>query len=153
MDETPQDEERRDDEFRDETLQDEGLQGLVRIGGGKFFSRVAIFLLVLCSIAVGCAAGLLFVYNSDLPQIQELENYRPDVVTELYADDGTSIGTFALQRRILLTYDQLPQVLKDAIISTEDRHFMEHWGVDFPRVAEAAWINLVHRRIVQGAST
>ncbi|MGC1293306.1 MAG: PBP1A family penicillin-binding protein [Candidatus Acidiferrales bacterium] len=153
MDETPQDEERRDDEFRDETLQDEGLQGLVRIGGGKFFSRVAIFLLVLCSIAVGCAAGLLFVYNSDLPQIQELENYRPDVVTELYADDGTSIGTFALQRRILLTYDQLPQVLKDAIISTEDRHFMEHWGVAFPRVAEAAWINLVHRRIVQGAST
>jgi penicillin-binding protein 1A len=152
-DDRPRDEERRDDEVRDETLQDEGLQGLVRIGGGKFFSRVAIFLLVLCSIAVGCAAGLLFVYNSDLPQIQELENYHPDVVTELYADDGTSIGTFALQRRILLTYDQIPQVLKDAIISTEDRHFMEHWGVDFPRVAEAAWTNLVHRRIVQGAST
>ena len=133
--------------------QDEAPQGLVRIGGGRVFSRVAIFLLVLCSIAVGCAAGLLFVYNSDLPQIQELENYRPDVVTELYADDGTSIGTFALQRRILLTYDQIPQVLKDAIISTEDRHFMEHWGVDFPRVAEAAWANVVHRRIVQGAST
>ena len=152
-DDRPRDEERRDDQFQDETLQDEGLQGLVRIGGGRFFNRVAIFLLVLCSIAVGCAAGLLFVYNSDLPQIQELENYRPDVVTELYADDGTSIGTFALQRRILLTYDQIPQVLKDAIISTEDRHFMEHWGVDFPRVAEAAWINLVHRRVVQGAST
>ncbi|MGB6482543.1 MAG: PBP1A family penicillin-binding protein [Candidatus Acidiferrales bacterium] len=148
MDETPQDE-----LPPDEMLQDGGPQGLVRIGGGKLFSRVAIFLLVLCSIAVGCAAGLLFVYNSDLPQIQELENYRPDVVTELYADDGTSIGTFALQRRILLTYDQIPQVLKDAIISTEDRHFMEHWGVDFPRVAEAAWADMVHRRIVQGAST
>jgi penicillin-binding protein 1A len=153
MDETPQDDRLRDDLPQDEMLQDEAPQGLVRIGGGKVFSRVAIFLLVLCSIAVGCAAGLLFVYNSDLPQIQELENYRPDVVTELYADDGTSIGTFALQRRILLTYDQIPQVLKDAIISTEDRHFMEHWGVDFPRVAEAAWTNMVHRRIVQGAST
>lgn len=136
-----------------EVPQPEPPQGLVRIGGGRLFSRVAIFLLVLCSIAVGCATGLLFVYNGDLPQIQELENYRPDVVTELYADDGTSIGTFALQRRILLTYDQIPQVLKDAIISTEDRHFMEHWGVDFPRVAEAAWADLVHRRIVQGAST
>lgn len=136
-----------------EVPQDEAPHGLVRIGSGKFFSRVAIFLLVLCSIAVGCAAGLLFVYNSDLPQIQELENYRPDVVTELYADDGTSIGTFALQRRILLTYDQIPQVLKDAITSTEDRHFMQHWGVDFPRVAEAAWADMVHRRIVQGAST
>lgn len=136
-----------------EVPQDERPQGLVRIAGGKVFSRVAITLLVLCSIAVGSAAGLLFVYSGDLPQIQELENYRPDVVTELYADDGTSIGTFALQRRILLTYDQIPQVLKDAIISTEDRHFMDHWGVDFPRVAEAAWTDILHRRIVQGAST
>lgn len=136
-----------------EVPQDERPQGLVRLGGGKVFSRVAILLLVLCAIAVGSATGLLFVYNSDLPQIQELENYRPDVVTEVYADDGTSIGTFALQRRILLTYDQIPPILRDAVISTEDRHFMQHWGVDFPRVAEAAWEDLVHKRIVQGAST
>ena len=148
MDEGPQDERLQDDPFEEERP-----QGLVRIGGGKVFSRVAIVLLVLCSIAVGSATGLLFVYNSDLPQIQELENYRPDVVTEVYADDGSSIGTFALQRRILLTYDQIPPVLRDAVISTEDRHFMDHWGVDFPRVAEAAWADLMHRRIVQGAST
>lgn len=147
------DDESREEMLHDEVPQDDRPQGLVRIGGGKLFSRVVIILLVLCSIAVGSAAGLLFVYNSDLPQIQELENYRPDVVTEVYADDGSSIGTFALQRRILLTYDQIPQVLRDAIISTEDRHFMQHWGVDFPRVAEAAWADIVHRRIVQGAST
>ena len=138
---------------QDDRFEDERPQGLVRIGGGKVFSRVAILLLVLCAIAVGSATGLLFVYNSDLPQIQELENYRPDVVTEVYADDGTSIGTFALQRRILLTYDQIPPILRDAVISTEDRHFMQHWGVDFPRVAEAAWEDVVHKRIVQGAST
>lgn len=126
---------------------------LIRIGGGKVFSRVAIVLLLVCSIAVGAAAGLLFVYSSDLPQIQELENYRPDVVTEVYADDGSSIGSFALQRRILLTYEQIPKILRDAIISTEDRHFMDHWGIDFPRVAEAAWTDMMHRRVVQGAST
>lgn len=126
---------------------------LIRIGGGKVFSRVAIVLLLLCSIAVGAAAGLLFVYSSDLPQIQELENYRPDVVTEVYADDGSSIGSFALQRRILLTYEQIPKQLRDAIISTEDRHFMDHWGIDFPRVAEAAWTDIMHRRVIQGAST
>src|SRR5215472_425396 len=126
---------------------------LIRIGGGKVFSRVAIVLLLLCSIAVGAAAGLLFVYSSDLPQIQELENYRPDVVTEVYADDGSSIGSFALQRRILLTYEQIPKALRDAIISTEDRHFMDHWGIDFPRVAEAAWTDMMHRRVIQGAST
>ena len=131
----------------------EAPQGVIRIASGKVFSRVAIGLLVLCAIAVGSAVGLLFVYSSDLPQIQELENYRPDVVTELYADDGAPIGSFAIQRRILVTYDQIPQILRDAIISTEDRHFMQHWGVDFPRVAEAAWKNLVTGRRAEGAST
>jgi penicillin-binding protein 1A len=131
----------------------EAPQGVVRIGGGKLFSRVAIFLLVLCAIGVGSAAGLLVVYSSDLPQIQELQNYRPDVVTEVYADDGAPIGSFALQRRILLTYDQIPKILQDAIISTEDRHFFQHWGVDFPRIAEAAWHDLVHRKLAEGAST
>lgn len=128
-------------------------QGVIRIGGGRTFSRIAVGLLVLCAIAVGSAAGLLVVYSSDLPQIQELENYRPDVVTELYADDGAPIGSFAMQRRILLTYDQIPQILRDAIISAEDRHFMEHWGVDFPRIAQAAWHDVLHRRLTEGAST
>jgi len=136
-----------------ESDMDDSPQGAVRIAGGKLFSRVAILLLILCAMALGSAAGLLFVYSSDLPQIQELENYRPDVVTELYADDGTPIGSFALQRRILLTYDQIPKVLRDAIFSTEDRHFMEHFGVDFPRVIEAAWRNIVTDRKAEGAST
>jgi penicillin-binding protein 1A len=132
---------------------EEAPQGVVHLAGGKLFSRVALFLLIICAIGLGSGVGLLFVYSSDLPQIQELENYRPDVVTELYADDGSSIGSFSLQRRILLTYDQIPPVLRDAIISTEDRHFMEHWGVDFPRVVEAAWKNMVTGRRAEGAST
>jgi penicillin-binding protein 1A len=108
---------------------------------------------VVCAIGFGAAVGLLFVYTSDLPEIRALEDYRPNVVTELYADDGQSIGTFALQRRILLTYEQIPKLLKDAILTTEDQHFDEHWGVDFPRVLEAAWHDIRHRGMKQGAST
>ena len=110
----------------------------IRIAGGTLFGRLAFSFLVLCSIGLGAAAGLLFVYTSDLPEIHALEDYRPNVVTELYSDDGQSIGTFALQRRILLTYGQIPKLLRDAIFATEDQHFEEHWGVDFPRVLEAA---------------
>ena len=106
----------------------------MRIGGGTLLGRLAFTFLVLCAIAAGAAVGLLFVYTSDLPEIHALENYRPMIETELYADDGQSIGTFALQRRILLTYNQIPKVLNDAILTTEDQHFEEHWGVDFPRV-------------------
>jgi penicillin-binding protein 1A len=125
----------------------------MKIGGGTLFGRLAFSLLVICAIALGAAAGLLFVYTSDLPEIHALEGYHPNVVTELYADDGQSIGTFAIQRRILLTYSQIPKILKDAILTTEDQHFEQHWGVDFPRVLEAAWHDATHHRIAEGAST
>src|SRR3984885_4491855 len=125
----------------------------MKIGGGTLFGHLAFSFLVLCAIAFGAAAGLLFVYTSDLPEVHALEDYHPNVVTELYADDGQSIGTFAIQRRILLTYSQIPKVLKDAILTTEDQHFEEHWGVDFPRVIEAAWHDMAAHRVAEGAST
>lgn len=125
----------------------------MRIAGGTFFGRLIFTFLVLCAIGLGVGLGLLFVYSSDLPEIQALENYRPNVITELYADDGQSIGTFALQRRILLTYDQIPAVLKNAIISTEDEHFEQHFGIDLPRVAEAAYRDIMRGRRAEGAST
>jgi len=125
----------------------------MKISGGTLFGRLAFTFLVVCAIGFGAAVGLLFVYTSDLPEIRALEDYRPNVVTELYADDGQSIGTFALQRRMLLTYAQIPKLLRDAVLSTEDQHFEEHWGVDFPRVLEAAWHDIQHRGMKQGAST
>jgi len=125
----------------------------LRLRGRRLIGRVAFAFLLLCSIALGAAAGLLFVYSSDLPEIRALEDYRPDVVTELYADDGQLVGSFALQRRILLAYEQIPRVLKDAVLVTEDQHFEEHWGVDLPRVLQAAWRNVVQMRKAEGAST
>ena len=125
----------------------------MKIGSGTLLGRLAFIFLVLVSIGVGAAIGLLFVYSSDLPEIHALEDYRPVIVTELYADDGQSIGTFAIQRRILLTYGQIPKVLKDAILSTEDQHFEQHWGVDFTRVVGAAWHDILHGRKAEGAST
>jgi penicillin-binding protein 1A len=125
----------------------------MKIGGGTLLGRLAFFFLLICAIGLGAAAGLLFVYSGDLPEIRALEDYRPQVETELYADDGQSVGSFALQRRILLTYDQFPKVLRDAILSTEDQHFEQHWGVDFPRVLGAAWHDVLSHRKAEGAST
>jgi penicillin-binding protein 1A len=123
------------------------------VRGYELAGRLAFAVLLLLVIALGAAGGLLFVYSSDLPEIRALEDYTPNVVTELYADDGQQIGTFALQRRILLTWEQIPPVLKDAITSTEDQHFFEHWGIDLPRVLKAAWRDALRRRIQEGAST
>ena len=125
----------------------------LRLRGWKLIDRVAIAFLLLCSIALGAGCGLLFVYASDLPEIRSLETYRPNVVTEIYADDGQMVGSFALQRRILMTYEQCPKVLYNAITSIEDQHFEDHWGVDFTRVAGAAYRNLLKGRRAEGAST
>ncbi len=125
----------------------------LRLRGWKLIDRVAIAFLLFCSIVLGAAIGLLFVYSSDLPEIRALENYQPNVVTEIYADDGQLAGTFALQRRLLMTYEQVPRVLHDALLAIEDQHFEEHWGIDFTRVAGAAWRNLVKRSVTSGAST
>src|SRR6202521_4614842 len=125
----------------------------LRLRGWKLIDRVALAFLLLCSIALGAGCGLIFVYASDLPEIRALETYRPDVVTEVYADDGQLAGSFAIQRRILMTYEQCPKVLYNAVTAIEDQHFEEHWGIDFPRMASAAFHNIVKRRITGGAST
>ena len=125
----------------------------LRLRGWKLIDRVALAFLLCCSIILGAGLGLLFVYASDLPEIRALETYRPDVVTEIYADDGQLVGTFALQRRTLMTYEQCPRVLYNAVLAIEDQHFQDHWGIDFPRVFGAAFRNLIKRRITGGAST
>src|SRR5499433_3104125 len=125
----------------------------LRLRGWKLIDRVALAFLLLCAISLGAAGGLLFVYASDLPEIRALETYRPNVVTEIYADDGQMVGSFALQRRILMTYEQCPKVLFNAVTSIEDQHFEDHWGIDFPRIAGAAYRNLLKGRKAEGAST
>jgi penicillin-binding protein 1A len=125
----------------------------LRLRGWKLIDRVAIAFLLLCSIALGAACGLIFVYASDLPEIRALETYRPNVVTEIYADDGQMVGSFALQRRILMTYEQCPKILYSAVTSIEDQHYEDHWGIDFPRIAGAAYRNLLKGRKAEGAST
>src|SRR5438445_3120057 len=125
----------------------------LRLRGWKLIDRVALAFLLLCSIALGAGCGFLFVYASDLPEIRALETYRPDVVTEVYSDDGQLAGSFAIQRRILMTYEQCPKVLYNSVTAIEDQHFEEHWGIDFLRIFGAAFRNVIKRRITGGAST
>src|SRR5260370_20295731 len=112
----------------------------------KVFGQIIFLSLVIFSAAAGALAGLVFVYSSDLPQVRELEDYRPDVMTEIFADDGTLIGSFAMERRVIVSYNQIPATLRDAILSVEDRHFESHWGVDVFRIVRAGITDLLEWR-------
>src|SRR5881296_4688797 len=115
-------------------------------------SLLFVFLLSL-SIAMGSATGVLFVYNSDLPQVSSLEDYHPSLITEVYSDDGRVIASFALERRVVITWDQIPQVVKDAVVSVEDQNFRDHWGIDLYGVARATMKNIMAGRVKEGGST
>jgi len=121
--------------------------------GRKRVGYVLFGLLVLVSALIGATAGLLLVYSTDLPQVEELEHYRPSTITELYDDHGRVIGTFALQRRVVAAYDDYPQVLRDALISIEDKEFYRHWGINIWRILGAAYRDIQSGGRVQGAST
>ena len=115
--------------------------------------RIVFALLVLASALIGSAGGLLFVYSIDLPQVDELEHYRPISNTELYDHQNRIIGSFALQRRVVARYEDYPKVLRNAVISVEDKDFEKHWGVNLWRVLGAAYRDIMSGGKVQGAST
>jgi len=125
----------------------------ITVRGKEYFGKIIFVFLLFLSIVIGVLTGLLFVYKSDLPEVHALETYRPGVITELYSDEGQVIGSFALQRRVIVTYQQVPAVLRNAILATEDKNFFSHWGIDVPRLIRAATKDLIKLRRAEGAST
>src|ERR1039457_4286663 len=120
---------------------------------GKMAARLLYGILVLLSVAVGGTAGLVLIYSTDLPQVEDLEHYRPSSITQIYDDQGRIIGSFALQRRVVATYDDFPPILRDSLISIEDKDFYRHWGINVGRIVGAAYRDIVSGGRVQGAST
>src|SRR5499427_9494238 len=125
----------------------------VEVAGKKLVGRVVFALLVVASALIGATAGLLLVYSTDLPQVNQLEHYRPSSITELYDDQGRIVGSFALQRRVIASYDDYPSVLREALLSIEDKDFYRHWGINVWRIAGAAYRDIESGGKVQGAST
>ncbi len=95
----------------------------------------------------------MVVYSIDLPQMDDLARYHPNTTTELLDVHGKVFGSFALERRVVLPYAEFPPVLRQAIISIEDKSFERNWGVNLMRAVGAAWRDLHSSARAQGAST
>lgn len=123
-----------------------------------FFRQYTFLALVALSVIAGMMFGATVAYQASMTQeaqeVAGLANYRPNLVTRVYADDQkTVIGEFSIERRIPVTYDQIPDRMKQAIWAIEDDRFFQHIGIDPIRLTVAAFKNVTTGRKAEGAST
>ncbi len=107
------------------------------IGGGAAFVLFIIFMIYIIS---------------GLPSLEELENPKPQLASKVYTSDGELLGTISIQNRIETDIDSIPKGLVNALVSTEDRKFYDHWGVDLDRFAKAM-VKTIFTSSREGAST
>lgn len=120
----------------------------VRLGRG-------LAVLSLVGLVVGGGGGLvmLSVLAQDLPEIQSLADYRPHQATTIMDPQGNVVARFAKERRTLVPYERIPQVMVQSVIASEDDEFFEHEGLDFVGIARCAVKNTISGRKVCGGST
>ena len=108
---------------------------------------------VLIGVACGVIAGVLLSLIRDLPQIQSLEEFKPSAITRVYSSDQVLLAELFIERRDPVPLEQIPAFLKTALLTTEDRKFYRHSGIDIKGILRAAYRNIVRRRFSEGAST
>ena len=121
--------------------------------------------LILVLFSLGCVGFIavfgvivwaLDTYSQNLPDHESLKNYDPPVVSRVYAWDGRLMAEFASERRVYVPIESIPETVRNAFISAEDKHFYQHKGIDFRGIARAMIKNIKNigtGRRPEGAST
>ena len=91
--------------------------------------------------------------SRDLPSLDQLENYDPDLVTRIYSSDGDILDELYLEKRIFTGLDQIPINIQNAAIASEDRRFYSHWGIDSRSILRAVFVNIINLGYEQGFSS
>jgi penicillin-binding protein 1A len=116
--------------------------------------RVLLWTAVAGALAVGVAAFVVYhEITADLPPVDQILHYKPPVATRIFADDGTLIGEFYVERRYLVPLDRIPAHVRLAFLAAEDADFYRHRGIDPVSIGRAALANVTHHQVVQGGST
>jgi penicillin-binding protein 1A len=129
---------------------------LPRFGRRQLFRAAGVVILLGLAVLLGAGIGAWRAIRQNLPSVSGLESFEANIITTVYADDGNAIKDFATERRIEVPYEKIPDVLKNAIIATEDPRFFHHHGIDFRGILRAIKENLRltrSARRLQGGST
>ena len=104
-------------------------------------------------MAIAIAAVVLILTYPNLPSLEILTDYRPKIPLRVFTADGYLIGEFGEERRAVVRFQDVPEIMKQAILAAEDERFYQHNGVDAQGVVRAALSNLLAGGKRQGAST
>ncbi|MCJ7541152.1 MAG: transglycosylase domain-containing protein, partial [Desulfobacterales bacterium] len=123
----------------------------------KHLTGILKWVFVLITVIVVCTSlaisGVYFYFSGELPKIATLADYRPPIITSVYSDDNRKIAEFFKERRIVISLDEMPLMLKHAFIAAEDARFYKHNGIDLFSIIRAFFKNIETGAIVQGGST
>jgi len=112
-----------------------------------------IILAIILSIIIGSGIGFFIALNRDLPEIRELETFRPPSITRLYSQDNVLIDKWFIENREIVSIKEIPEYIIKAIITTEDRQFYNHYGISFKGILRAIVKDIIAGKFVEGAST
>jgi penicillin-binding protein 1A len=122
----------------------------------EFFRKnlkvLLIALSLLATVALGVLLGLVLVYQKGFPQIRNLEDIKPVVMTTVFDDRNAAIKDFAIEKRIIVKSSDIPEVLKKAIIAAEDNQFYSHWGINIRGFVRAVGGVLLRKKWGGGSS-
>lgn len=119
----------------------------------RFIKFVIASVTVIIIIGTLGAGALYFYFARDLPNIQSFEDYKPPIVSEVFAADGAKMGEFWIECRLVAPIDDIPKLIIQAFVAAEDARFFEHKGVDVRGIGRAFYENLKAGEVVQGGST
>ena len=119
----------------------------------KSFKGIVLTSLIITILGFFGVLVLLYFLSKDLPSLEQLENYDPDLVTRIYSSDGKVLNELFVQKRVFIELEKIPVHMQNAIIASEDRRFYKHWGLSMRSVARAILINTLAMSYRQGFST
>ena len=117
------------------------------------FSQIIRRCLLVVFIGLIAVLSAVFFLSRNLPSLEQLENYDPDLVTRIYSADGIVLNELFVQKRVFIELDRIPEHMQHAIVASEDRRFYNHWGLSLRSVARAIMINTLSMSYRQGFST
>ena len=121
------------------------------------FQKLALWagaaLAVLALVVATLISGAYVFVQPSLPSVEVMRQIELQVPLRVYSRDGKLIAQIGEQRRIPVTYDEVPEMVRQAFIAAEDDQFFQHSGFDYPGIARSLLVNVVPGRRLQGAST